>query len=118
MSQFNTVKHVLTLMDETAIDDETRNGDSIDVGKMRDFVALLVGVEEATATTLDVKLQHSHDGVLWLDWITFTTLTDTGNEVKYPALASLHPLAHVRAVAVGVGGMWGAKVILTANVQQ
>lgn len=45
-----------------------------------------------TATTADVKLQHSANGTHWVDWITFAQATATGTKTAYPLTSGGHPL--------------------------
>lgn len=62
-------------------------------------------VSSFAATSVDVKIQHSHDGVNWEDLITFTQAVGNGVEYKDVDASALdHVLGYLRAQIVVVGG--------------
>lgn len=89
------------------------NGPTVPVAVLQDFVADLVATEDAAGGVTGVVIEDSADGTVWYDWITFTALTVTGNEVK--AAPARHPLGYVRFKWSGVTGTWTLKCRLSAN---
>lgn len=80
-----------------------------------DFIGVLVATDTHADTTVDAKIQHSHDGVTWFDLITFTQLTDNGSEVKQLSTATLPKpavLQFVRGVATLAGATQESTVTL------
>ena len=69
-------------------------------GLQTDFVGVL-DLSAISATNVVVKIQRSHNGSDWFDWITFSTLTATGKEAKD---ATVPALSYVRAQCVATGG--------------
>jgi hypothetical protein len=111
-------KPVLTLLDVAAVT-TSDVGPSLPVNNLVGFVAELRATEDVASTSLDVVIEDSFDGgATWNDWIVFTQLTTTGNEVKSMNAddRSCGPL--IRAKYTIVGGTWTARVKLAADVMQ
>lgn len=76
------------------------------------YNAVIDATEDVNGSTLDVKIQDSIDGSTtgdWHDWISFTQLSGSGQEVK---VATRDPLPYVRVhdtVSAG-GGTWSYTV--------
>ena len=71
-----------------------------------DFVGVLT-VSALGSTNIIVKIQRSAD---WGDWITFSTLTATGSEIKD---ATAPGLSYVRANLDVTGGAGTATAVVT-----
>lgn len=74
-----------------------------------DFVGVLT-VSALGSTNIIVKIQRSADKVVWGDWITFSTLTATGSEIKD---ATAPGLSYVRANLDVTGGAGTATAVVT-----
>jgi len=111
-------KPVLTLLD-VAEATTSGVGPSLPISGLENFAGELRAVEDVAGTSLDVVIEDSFDGgATWNDWIVFTTLATTGNEIK--AMTQLNrtcgPL--IRAKYTIVGGTWSFTLRLAADVKQ
>lgn len=75
--------------------------------KQVDFLALIRCSALGGGTTATIKLQDSADGSTWFDWISFTALTGTGNELK---AATRPPMSYVKPTASFSGGTTTATI--------
>ena len=82
------------------------------------LVAVLVATAIHADTTLNAKVQTSHDGTTWFDLVSFTAITDTsGAEIKPILVATLPALAHVRAVVALTGSTLAATVSISMHMR-
>lgn len=65
-------------------------------------------------TSMVAKVQHSNDGALWFDLITFTALTNTGSELKVPTVPALGQL---RTVQTFTGGATTSTAVITMHMR-
>lgn len=89
----------LQLLSGTITADSTGSAVSLEPYN-KQFIGWL-NITAFTATTADVKIQHSANGTHWVDWATFAQATAIGTKTAYP-LTSGYPLdrclGFVRAV--------------------
>lgn len=80
-------------------------------GMQVDFVSVL-DLSAISATNVVVKVQRSHNGSDWFDWITHATLTAPGKEAKD---ATVPGLSYVRVQAVATGGAATGTAVVTLH---
>lgn len=80
-------------------------------GMQVDFVSVL-DLSAISATNIVVKVQRSHNGSDWFDWITHSTLTAPAKEAKEPSVPGL---SYCRVQAVATGGAATGTATLTLH---
>jgi len=85
----------------------TTTGASNNVELHHKELILVSQIASFTAGSFTVTLQHSPDGVTWLDLVSCDAQTANGMKIKEVSGFNFH---FVRAVAVSTGGSVGGKV--------